>query len=93
MGKRLIVACDGTWQSADTGAPQDPTNVTNLCRALSYNVPGKNAIEQIVLYQPGVGTGNLTTLQHLLYGMYTLNYFQKYYDVWGIFFKSRTYLY
>jgi uncharacterized protein (DUF2235 family) len=63
------VACDGTWQSSDSGSPQDPTNVTNLCRALAYEAHvGKEAIQQIVLYQAGVGTGNLTPVQHLLSG-------------------------
>lgn len=67
--KRLIVGCDGTWQSADTGPADDPSNVTNLCRALNYTTsPEKGEIEQIVLYQPGVGTGELTPVQHALSG-------------------------
>lgn len=68
--KRLIVGCDGTWQSADTGLADDSSNVTNLCRALEYHTSSKAeaSIQQIVLYQPGVGTGDLTPLQHAVSG-------------------------
>jgi len=69
--KRLIVCCDGTWQSADTGAEIDPTNVANLVRALTYTAPdGKSKTPQIAFYQAGVGTGALSPLQRLLDGMY-----------------------
>jgi uncharacterized protein (DUF2235 family) len=68
--KRLIVGCDGTWQSADTGPAQDPSNVTNICRALEYSTSlEKGSIQQIVLYQPGVGSGDLTAVQHAVSGM------------------------
>ncbi len=50
--KRIVIACDGTWQTLET---RDPTNV----RLLSEAVEKKDGnIEQIVYYSPGVGTRN-----------------------------------
>ncbi|KAF3920937.1 hypothetical protein ABW20_dc0102613 [Dactylellina cionopaga] len=58
--KRLIIACDGTWQDSNgelqDGKLKPPTNVTRICRAIkalsSSNVP------QIVYYQAGPGSSN-----------------------------------
>lgn len=56
--KRLILCCDGTWNSADQasdGVPS-PTNVVKL----GYRVAKRDgATVQIVYYGQGVGTGNL----------------------------------
>lgn len=56
--KRLILCCDGTWNSADQedkGAPC-PTNVVKL----GYRVAKRDgSIPQIVYYDQGVGTGNV----------------------------------
>ena len=65
--KRLIVACDGTWDNSDDGFERDswlpwktggklsvPSNVTRICRAL---LPASDdGIEQIVYYQAGLGS-------------------------------------
>ncbi|EPS37119.1 hypothetical protein H072_9264 [Dactylellina haptotyla CBS 200.50] len=58
--KRLIIACDGTWQDSNgelqDGKLKPPTNVTRICRAIkavsSSNVP------QVVYYQAGPGSSN-----------------------------------
>jgi uncharacterized protein (DUF2235 family) len=55
MPRRIIIACDGTGQSASRGVNSIPTNVTRLCRALT-NSP---EAPQIVFYQSGVGTEDL----------------------------------
>lgn len=68
MGKRLVVSCDGTWQSADTGSGKDPTNAINFCRALSHNADGSK-MEQIMFYQAGVGTGALLPIQKAVSGI------------------------
>jgi uncharacterized protein (DUF2235 family) len=68
LGKRLIVSCDGTWQSADTGPGMDPTNAINFCRALTHNAEG-DRMEQIVFYQAGVATGGLLPIQKTLSGI------------------------
>ena len=56
--KRLILCCDGTWNSADqvkNGTPC-PTNVVKL----AYRIAKRDAagMPQIVHYDQGVGTGN-----------------------------------
>ena len=68
LGKRLIVGCDGTWQSADTGTGNNPTNVINFLRALTHNAQG-DKMEQIIFYQAGVATGGLLPIQKSLSGM------------------------
>jgi len=62
--KRLIVLCDGTWQNILSGNKNDyPTNVARFSRAISpvgliNDKDGQEReVEQIVYYQPGVGTG------------------------------------
>jgi uncharacterized protein (DUF2235 family) len=47
MSKRLIVFCDGTWNSADRPA------VTNVCKLKDAVVQSD---DQLVKYEPGVGT-------------------------------------
>jgi Uncharacterized alpha/beta hydrolase domain (DUF2235) len=75
LGKRLIVSCDGTWQSADTGPGKDPTNAINFCRALTHNAEG-DRMEQIIFYQAGVATGGLLPIQKTLSGMMLPGFFQ-----------------
>ncbi|MEM9897977.1 MAG: DUF2235 domain-containing protein [Pseudomonadota bacterium] len=48
--KRLIIACDGTWQTLET---PDPTNVRKVCEAV---LPSDGDVPQIVYYAPGIGT-------------------------------------
>ncbi|KIX01688.1 uncharacterized protein Z518_09414 [Rhinocladiella mackenziei CBS 650.93] len=62
--KRLIVLCDGTWQNILSAEKHThPTNVARFSRAISpvaiiKDADGKEKeSEQIVFYQPGVGTG------------------------------------
>ncbi|HEY3304872.1 MAG TPA: DUF2235 domain-containing protein [Candidatus Binatia bacterium] len=56
--KKLILCCDGTWNSADqenAGVPC-PTNVVKL----GYRVAKRDgATPQIIYYDQGVGTGNV----------------------------------
>ncbi|KAI9889680.1 MAG: hypothetical protein M1814_005081 [Vezdaea aestivalis] len=67
-GKRLIIACDGTWLNSDNGIEREqilpglaresrqvPSNVTRITRAIQ--VQSDEGIPQIVYYQAGVGTG------------------------------------
>jgi uncharacterized protein (DUF2235 family) len=51
MRKRLVVFCDGTWNSADKPA------ATNVCKLWKAVDEAKDAaVPQIVKYEPGVGT-------------------------------------
>ena len=58
MKKRLILCCDGTWNSADqesNGRPC-PTNVIKIAYRLCKH--GADGTPQIIYYDQGVGTGN-----------------------------------
>ncbi|KAF2627939.1 hypothetical protein BU25DRAFT_340761 [Macroventuria anomochaeta] len=61
-GRRLIVCCDGTWQSSVSDKENVPSNVTKLCRVLART--GKDDKNrnwhQVVYYDGGIGTGNLS---------------------------------
>ncbi|KAJ5582992.1 hypothetical protein N7535_001612 [Penicillium sp. DV-2018c] len=56
--KRIIICCDGTWQSAVSGKKNIPSNVTRLCRALNSVGTDEegNQWQQIVWYDSGIGT-------------------------------------
>ncbi|KAJ5978273.1 hypothetical protein N7501_001615 [Penicillium viridicatum] len=56
--KRIILCCDGTWQSAVSGKKNVPSNVTRLCRALNSVGTDEhgNQWQQIVWYDSGIGT-------------------------------------
>jgi uncharacterized protein (DUF2235 family) len=57
MSKRLIMCCDGTWNSPDQarGGVSCPTNVTKLAEMVP--TAGSDGVEQRLHYQKGVGTG------------------------------------
>ncbi|KAF2729130.1 hypothetical protein EJ04DRAFT_78019 [Polyplosphaeria fusca] len=62
--RRIVICCDGTWQSSVSGADNVPSNVTKLCRHIARigtdrNNPNKK-FHQLVYYDSGVGTGNLS---------------------------------
>ncbi|KAF3928276.1 hypothetical protein AA313_de0208561 [Arthrobotrys entomopaga] len=58
--KRIIICCDGTWQSAVSGSKNSPSNVTRLARCIEkacVDAKDKDKIwQQIVWYDSGVGT-------------------------------------
>jgi uncharacterized protein (DUF2235 family) len=69
MPKRLIVCCDGTWNTADqaiAGHPC-PTNVTKL--ALSIAAKNSAGVRQCVYYHPGVGTSRWERLRGGAFGV------------------------
>jgi len=63
--KRLIVCCDGTWQSSVTGLKNIPSNVTRLARSIARSGRDEdNKIwQQVVYYDAGIGTGDLSTAE------------------------------
>lgn len=65
--RRLIVCCDGTWQSSVTEKESIPSNVTKLARLIKRIGSDKNEKgkmwHQIVYYDGGVGTGNLSSTE------------------------------
>lgn len=64
-GRRLVVCCDGTWQSSVSSKENVPSNITKLCRLVArvgtdQKDPSRK-FHQIVYYDSGIGTGNLST--------------------------------
>jgi uncharacterized protein (DUF2235 family) len=64
-GRRLVICCDGTWQSSVSSQENVPSNVTKLCRLIARvgedkDDPSKK-FHQIVYYDGGIGTGNLSS--------------------------------
>ena len=54
--KRLIICCDGTWNSPENEGLA-PSNVVRLARAVLPTA--SDGAHQVVYYDPGVGSGNL----------------------------------
>lgn len=58
MFKRLIVACDGTWNDSDDGSKSGkiavPSNITRISRAIK--AVSQDGVQQIVNYHAGLGT-------------------------------------
>ena len=54
--KRLVVCCDGTWNSADSQGTE--TNVARIARSI-HATQGTGGVMQVVLYLRGVGTSGL----------------------------------
>jgi uncharacterized protein (DUF2235 family) len=69
-GRRLIVCCDGTWQSSATEKENIPSNVTKLARLIKRIGQGKDGKmwHQVVYYDGGVGTGNLSKTEGIRQG-------------------------
>lgn len=58
MSKRIVIACDGTWNRPDQlhGGEITPSNVTKLALGVADDGGGT---EQCVFYERGVGTGGM----------------------------------
>jgi hypothetical protein len=63
--KRIVICCDGTWQSSVSGEANIPSNVTRLCRHIARTGEDDKGTtwQQLVYYDSGVGTGSLTSLE------------------------------
>lgn len=63
--RRLVVCCDGTWQSSVTTKENAPSNITKLCRLIARVGHDKDKVSkkfhQIVYYDSGIGTGALSS--------------------------------
>ncbi|KAL0070631.1 hypothetical protein AAF712_002474 [Marasmius tenuissimus] len=58
--KHIIVACDGTGNSASRGKEYSPsTNVNRICHAIRPCATGPKPIRQMIFYQSGIGTQDL----------------------------------
>ncbi|MEL7038414.1 MAG: DUF2235 domain-containing protein [Cyanobacteria bacterium J06592_8] len=60
--KRLIICCDGTWQSLESPYP---TNVVKI--ALAIKPVASDDVNQVIYYDEGIGTGgNILTKEDLI---------------------------
>ncbi|KAF1946326.1 hypothetical protein EJ02DRAFT_249820 [Clathrospora elynae] len=71
-GRRLVICCDGTWQSSVSINDNVSSNVTKLCRLIARigqdkNDPSKK-FHQIVYYDSGIGTGDISSTEAALQG-------------------------
>ena len=68
MPKRLVVACDGTWNRPDqlNDGVVAPTNVLKLALAVARVAP--DGVAQELHYEPGVGTRRLERLRGGAFG-------------------------
>lgn len=64
MAKRLVVCCDGTWNTPDQTSP---TNVTKF--ALAVATEGSDGKDQLVFYLRGVGTTRWERLRGGAFGV------------------------
>ncbi|OSS51060.1 hypothetical protein B5807_04072 [Epicoccum nigrum] len=71
-GRRLIICCDGTWQSSTTDKQNVPSNVTKLCRLIARYSEAKTDQNkhwhQLVYYDGGIGTGDLSEAESIRQG-------------------------
>jgi uncharacterized protein (DUF2235 family) len=67
--KRIVLCCDGTWNTPDqtTDGKACQTNVTKVASAVADVDP--SGVEQLVFYQPGVGTSPGERLRGGAFGM------------------------
>ncbi|KAH0422618.1 peptidoglycan binding domain containing protein [Colletotrichum camelliae] len=63
--KRIIICCDGTWQSSTTGVKNVPSNITRLYRSIARTGKDKTGkvYQQIAHYSAGIGTGDLCFIE------------------------------
>ncbi|KAK7187806.1 peptidoglycan binding domain containing protein [Paraphaeosphaeria sporulosa] len=56
--KRIIICCDGTWQSSAHGTQTIPSNVAKMSRSIASWYVDENGLKapQLVYYDAGVGT-------------------------------------
>ncbi|KAH4171136.1 hypothetical protein HBI24_165720 [Parastagonospora nodorum] len=64
--KKIILCCDGTWQSSVSGKHNLPSNITRIARTIAKAGQDKEdgkVWQQIVYYDSGVGSGSLSSLE------------------------------
>lgn len=62
--KKIILCCDGTWQSSVSGKVNIPSNVTRIARTIAKaGRDGDKVWQQLVYYDSGVGTGALSMFE------------------------------
>lgn len=64
--KKIVLCCDGTWQSSVSGKHNLPSNITRMARTIAKAGRDKEDNkfwQQIVYYDSGVGSGSLSAFE------------------------------
>lgn len=63
--KRIVISCDGTWQSSVSGEANIPSNVTRLCLHIARTDEDDEGQiwQQLVYCDSGVGTSSLNSFE------------------------------
>jgi len=64
--KKIVLCCDGTWQSSVSGKHNLPSNITRMARTIAkagLDKEDNRVWQQIVYYDSGVGTGSLSAFE------------------------------
>jgi uncharacterized protein (DUF2235 family) len=71
--KRIIICCDGTWQSATKGCPSNVTRLSRILANAGKDEHGK-VWQQIVYYDAGIGTGAMGDFEKQKQGKHLSTY-------------------
>ncbi|KXJ88199.1 hypothetical protein Micbo1qcDRAFT_190014 [Microdochium bolleyi] len=72
--KRIVICCDGTWQSSVSGIKSVPSNITRIARSLARtgldprHAENNKVWDQIVYYDAGLGTGVFSIAEKIKQG-------------------------
>ncbi|KAH7034650.1 uncharacterized protein B0I36DRAFT_381542 [Microdochium trichocladiopsis] len=72
--KRIVVCCDGTWQSSVSGIKSVPSNITRIARSIARtgldtdHAQNNKVWDQVVYYDAGLGTGVFSIAEKIKQG-------------------------
>jgi len=75
--KRIIICCDGTWQSATKGCPSNVTRLSRILANAGKDEHGK-VWQQVVYYDAGIGTGAMGDYEKQKQGKAMIPYISRY---------------
>ena len=89
MTKRIVICCDGTWNTPDQTADGrvTPTNVTKVAAAVAES--DSTGMDQLVYYQPGVGTSPWERIRGGAFGVDDGEYAHSHLCFWHAHLPSR----
>jgi len=75
--KRIVICCDGTWQSSVSGLKAVPSNITRIARSIARSgldkptdptADNNKVWDQVVYYDAGLGTGVFSIVEKIKEG-------------------------
>lgn len=62
--RRLVICCDGSWQTSSHGLRNVASNVAKLSRSIAgWTDEDGECIQQLIYYDAGVGTANSASVE------------------------------